>query len=79
MLKVVIQSVFALENGLSRRGIVRNYSFGSMVNSIKNYFALQAGAKPPYHHVCQIGDPVLRLPAEPVDLEIIPTPEFKKV
>ncbi|KAK0173361.1 hypothetical protein PV328_006573 [Microctonus aethiopoides] len=78
MLKVVIQSVFALENGLSRRGIVRNYSFGSMVNNVKNYFALRAGTKPPYHHVCQVGDPVLRLQAEPVDLEVIPTAEFKK-
>ncbi|KAK0168218.1 hypothetical protein PV327_002043 [Microctonus hyperodae] len=78
MLKVVIQSVFALKNGLSRRGIVRNYSYDSMVNSIKNYFALRAGVTPPYNHVCQVGDPVLRLQAEPVDLETIPTPEFQK-
>lgn len=35
--------------------------------------------KPPFLHVCQVGDPVLRSKALPVPPEDIPKPETKQV
>lgn len=35
--------------------------------------------EPPYHHACQIGDPVLREPAQIVESELIPTKEFQSL
>ena len=35
--------------------------------------------KPPYKHVCQIGDPVLRINSEAVLKEDINTPHFNEV
>ncbi|XP_046740017.1 peptide deformylase, mitochondrial-like [Diprion similis] len=34
---------------------------------------------PPYHHICQVGDPVLRACASPVDPEIITEKVFQKL
>lgn len=34
---------------------------------------------PPYSHVCQIGDPVLRQRCTPIDPEAIRTPQFQKI
>lgn len=35
--------------------------------------------KPPYLHICQIGDPVLRGKAAPVEPNTIKSPEIQKV
>lgn len=34
---------------------------------------------PPYSHIIQVGDPVLRYKAKPVDINEIYTDEFRKV
>ncbi|XP_063990562.1 peptide deformylase, mitochondrial-like [Diachasmimorpha longicaudata] len=47
-------------------------------NAFFDYFQSPAPPLPPYAHVCQIGDPVLREKAEPVEPEIMATADFKK-
>ncbi|XP_011303025.1 peptide deformylase, mitochondrial-like [Fopius arisanus] len=46
-------------------------------NAFFNYFQSPRQPIPPYNHVCQIGDPVLRTRAEPVEPEILATAQFK--
>ena len=40
---------------------------------------LSKKVEPPYYHACQIGDPVLRQPAEIVEPDLIKTKEFQFV
>ncbi|XP_053742111.1 peptide deformylase, mitochondrial [Synchiropus splendidus] len=51
---------------------------------VRSYFKflknkVMAPPGPPYGHVCQVGDPVLRAPAAPVDPALIPGPEVQRV
>ncbi|CAL7937472.1 unnamed protein product [Xylocopa violacea] len=58
---------------------VRPISFRSIKKIWSIYFGKTSpGGKPPYDHICQIGDPVLRIIAEPIDLKTIETEEFQK-
>ena len=36
-------------------------------------------AKPPYDFICQVGNPILRQEASPIDIKEIQTVEFQKV
>ncbi|XP_076651095.1 peptide deformylase, mitochondrial [Halictus rubicundus] len=55
---------------------VRRFSFKSVKNTLANYFQSEP-SKPPYGHICQLGDPVLRMQATPVDVKVIETREFQ--
>lgn len=57
---------------------VRCFSFNSVTNVFRNYFRPKP-LTPPYNHICQVGDPILREKATPVDLKIIETREFQTV
>ncbi|XP_076759247.1 peptide deformylase, mitochondrial [Xylocopa sonorina] len=57
----------------------RPLSYQSIKQLWSIYFGkMSKGGKPPYNHICQIGDPVLRKMTEPVDLKAIETEEFQK-
>ncbi|KAG8040953.1 hypothetical protein G9C98_001941 [Cotesia typhae] len=68
--------------------ITRNFHYKAFIRQMSKFTGFEEKvyqylqpvdlSKPPYSHACQIGDPVLRLQAEPVELEIIKTAEFKK-
>ncbi|XP_071866947.1 peptide deformylase, mitochondrial [Bombus fervidus] len=59
---------------------LRSFSFRSIKKLISIYFRETAEtAKPPYDHICQVGNPVLRQKASPVDIKKIHTVEFQKV
>lgn len=49
-----------------------------LLSRIKNLGATESRT-PPYEFMCQVGDPVLRVRAEPVDPQIITSPEIQKV
>ncbi|XP_078053413.1 peptide deformylase, mitochondrial [Augochlora pura] len=56
----------------------RNISFKSVKNAFANYFRSQLQpSTPPYDHICQLGDPVLRMKSTPLDLKLIETREFQ--
>ncbi|XP_031829426.1 peptide deformylase, mitochondrial isoform X2 [Nomia melanderi] len=57
---------------------VRCFSFNSVKGALTNIFQSKP-LTPPYDHVCQVGDPVLRMKATPVDLKIIKTHEFQTI
>ncbi|XP_015439313.1 PREDICTED: peptide deformylase, mitochondrial-like [Dufourea novaeangliae] len=57
---------------------IRYFNFKSAKNAIINCFRSQP-IKPPYKHICQLGDPVLRQKAAPVDTQIIGTREFQEM
>lgn len=42
-------------------------------------FVYQSESKPPYFHITQVGDPVLRTPTLPVNLEVIQFFQFQMV
>ncbi|XP_068460082.1 peptide deformylase, mitochondrial [Clinocottus analis] len=58
-----------------------SYSSGVKVRSYLRYLKSKIVAPPcpPYSHVCQVGDPVLRLHAAAVDPELIAGPEVQRV
>ncbi|XP_040017585.2 peptide deformylase, mitochondrial [Gasterosteus aculeatus] len=62
-----------------RRG--RSYSSSIKVRPYLQYIKRKvlSHPSPPYSHVCQVGDPVLRAHAAPVDPAAIPGPEVQKV
>lgn len=51
------------------RKIARLFKFG----------LFQTVSKPPYKHIVQLGDPVLRCKCVPVERSYLQNPEFKKV
>ncbi|XP_076295796.1 peptide deformylase, mitochondrial isoform X3 [Lasioglossum baleicum] len=55
---------------------IRRFSFKSVKNTLANYFQSES-SKPPYGHICQLGDPVLRMKAAPVDAKVLETGEFQ--
>lgn len=57
----------------------RNFiSFNKLRQIYQDYWKPPA-PKPPYLHICQIGDPVLRGKALPVELDKIKSPEIQRV
>jgi hypothetical protein len=57
----------------------RNFiSFNKIRQIYQNYWK-PPPPKPPYLHICQIGDPVLRGKATPVEPNTIKSPEIQKV
>jgi hypothetical protein len=57
----------------------RNFiSFNKIRQMYQNYWK-PPPPKPPYLHICQIGDPVLRGKAAPVEPHTIKSPEIQKV
>nr|XP_053647921.1 peptide deformylase, mitochondrial-like isoform X2 [Cherax quadricarinatus] len=48
------------------------------IAAYRNFF-FPSPAKPPYIHICQVGDPVLRLEAKPVPSEHITSPEIQQI
>ncbi|XP_053595172.1 peptide deformylase, mitochondrial [Microplitis demolitor] len=79
MIKLINKSSLLLNNVINQVGIVRHLSkFVGFEGKVYEYLQPRSIVKPPYHHVCQIGDPVLRSAAESIELEIIRTAEFKK-
>lgn len=56
----------------------RTISFGKLVHLYRSYW-LPINPKPPYDHVCQIGDPVLRNKAEMVKAEDIKSKEIQLI
>lgn len=79
MIKTIVHSILKAKNATFHYGKVKNYCSGTIERITRDYLSSKSTTKPPYHHICQIGDPVLRFQAEPVDLEVIPTPTFKQV
>ncbi|KAF7995680.1 hypothetical protein HCN44_006787 [Aphidius gifuensis] len=72
-------SLCCLRNKILFNDSVRYNSNDKIENWITNKLQPRyEKVKPPYDHVCQVGDPVLRVDAGPVDPKIIPTVEFKK-
>ncbi|XP_033321438.2 peptide deformylase, mitochondrial [Megalopta genalis] len=56
----------------------RNFSFDSLKNAFANSFRFQPQpSTPPYSHICQLGDPVLRMKSTPLDLKLIETRKFQ--
>lgn len=59
---------------------LRSLSFRSIKQLFSIYFRETVEtAKPPYDHICQVGNPILRQKASPVDTKEIHTVEFQKV
>lgn len=56
----------------------RCFSLSNITKGVFNFFKSQPPT-PPYNHICQAGDPVLRSKATPVDPKELQTPEFQKV
>ncbi|OAD56781.1 Peptide deformylase, mitochondrial [Eufriesea mexicana] len=57
---------------------VRSFSFRSIIKFLSIYYRVKPeSAKPPYNFICQVGDPVLRQKAAPIDTKIIQTQEFQ--
>ncbi|XP_054015644.1 peptide deformylase, mitochondrial-like isoform X1 [Hylaeus anthracinus] len=61
-----------------RTNSARYLSFKTVRKTVTNYFRSE-DPKPPYNHIVQVGDPVLRTKATPVDKNVIETGEFQKV
>ena len=57
---------------------IRCFSLSNITKGVFKYFKSQPPT-PPYNHVCQAGDPVLRSKATPVDPKELQTPEFEKL
>ncbi|XP_043259954.1 peptide deformylase, mitochondrial-like [Colletes gigas] len=61
-----------------RTNSVRYFSLKTVKKTFMNYFRPEA-PMPPYNHICQLGDPVLRMKATPVDAKVLQTNEFQKI
>ncbi|KAM9808114.1 peptide deformylase, mitochondrial [Neosynchiropus ocellatus] len=61
----------------SARSYCSRVKVRSYFKFLKNKIIAPPG--PPYGHVCQVGDPVLRAPAAAVDPAVIPGPEVQRV
>ncbi|XP_034943806.1 peptide deformylase, mitochondrial-like [Chelonus insularis] len=59
------------------RSNVRNYSPSKIEQMVLKHFE-PVEKKPPYNHICQAGDPVLRLPCRPVHADEIKCDGFQK-
>ncbi|XP_076165054.1 peptide deformylase, mitochondrial [Ptiloglossa arizonensis] len=57
---------------------VRSSNIKIVRKMISNYFRPKI-AKPPYDHICQIGDPVLRTKTKPINIKLIRDHEFQEV
>ncbi|XP_029010113.1 peptide deformylase, mitochondrial [Betta splendens] len=66
---------------LSRAPCSRSYCSNTKVRSYLQYMKRKVipGPSPPYSHVCQVGDPVLRSNAAAVDPSAVTGPEIQKV
>ena len=53
-------------------------TWAKFADRYREYWQPKKAPLPPYSHICQLGDPVLRNRAALVPLEHIKTPEFKK-
>ncbi|XP_076678675.1 peptide deformylase, mitochondrial-like isoform X2 [Andrena cerasifolii] len=61
-----------------KKSSVHYYSLHKVKKVFSKYFLSQP-PEPPYDHICQLGDPVLRTKATSVDTKVIQTHEFQKV
>ena len=60
-----------------KKSSVHYYSLHKVKKVFSKYFPTKQ-PEPPYNHMCQLGDPVLRTKATPVDTKVIQTHEFQK-
>lgn len=80
MFKRTVVPLSCLRSKLSFCDRVRNNSTDKIEQWVtKKLQPKYEKVQPPYDHVCQVGDPVLRAHANQVDSKILSTPEFKKV
>ncbi|XP_035728307.1 peptide deformylase, mitochondrial-like [Vespa mandarinia] len=59
-----------------KNGIRSFFNIRKIKRAFKRYFD-QSGTKPPYFHITQVGDPVLRAPTLPINLEVIQLFQFQ--
>lgn len=79
MSSVVYSNLLLFRSLLSvEKEIRRNLSFRQLKSAYQKYWQ-PVLVTPPYVHTCQVGDPVLRARASPVDPELIATPNFQKL
>lgn len=80
-----MSTVYNFASATSRSTIVRKngvrfISLLKMKDTLKGVLGKSAGYdKPPYGHICQVGDPTLRGRAMKIDPEVIKLADFQKV
>lgn len=79
MFKTVVSSALLCKNNVQVQNCVKRHLLMRKVIRTCKRAILPMPNKPPYMHCCQVGDPVLRHPAEPVDFETVSFDYLKQV